>query len=170
MVERAAARAAECGAANVDALVVGRSIDDEAVRRHGPVDFVHSVLVFQHIVAAEGFPLLDQLLDVLAPGGHGFVQIQGRNPGGPLDQGLRALRFRHGWFNALAIKSRLRRLTDLVMLYEYDPVDLLRHLAATPSPTWSSSRSPRAPMAMSCGCTSPSSTVPTRRSLRPGAR
>jgi hypothetical protein len=98
------------------------------VQRHGPVDFVHSVLVFQHIVAAEGFALLDQLLDVLAPGGHGFVQVQARNPGGPLDQGLRALRFRNGWFNALAMKSRLRRLTDLVMLYEYDPVDLLRHL------------------------------------------
>ncbi|MGH9006768.1 MAG: class I SAM-dependent methyltransferase [Acidimicrobiales bacterium] len=130
MVARATGRAADCRAGNVEALVVGRTIDAEAVRRHGRVDFIHSVLVFQHIVAADGLALFDQLLELLDHGGHGFVQFQARNPGGELDRGLRALRFGHGWFNAVATKSRIRRLADLVMLYEYDPIDLLRHLAA----------------------------------------
>jgi SAM-dependent methyltransferase len=131
MVKRSEARAEECGAANAHALVIDRTIDAEAVAQWGPVDFVHSVLVFQHIVAAEGFELFDQLLDVLAPGGHGFVQFHCHDPGGEFVRAIRELRLRHRWFNSLVVRSRLRPLTDsLVMLYEYDVLELLGHLAA----------------------------------------
>jgi hypothetical protein len=93
------------------------------------VDFVHSVLVFQHIVASEGFALFDQLLQILAPGGFGFAQFHCHNPGGELERLARALRLRHGWLNSLALKSRVRLFSELVMLYEYDMVELLRHLS-----------------------------------------
>lgn len=130
MVERCRARLAESEVANAEALVIGRRIDPELARSLGPVDFVHSVLVFQHIVATEGLGLFDQLLDLLAPGGLGFVQFQGRNPGGELARALGEARHRHGWFNALAQRSRIPLFKDVVMLYEYDMVDLLGHLAS----------------------------------------
>lgn len=131
MVARAVARAAACGVANAHALVVDRTIDPDAAARWGPVDFVHSVLVFQHIVASEGFVLFDQLLDMLVPGGHGFVQFHCHDPGGEFVRAIRELRLRHRWFNSVVVRSRLRPLTDsLVMLYEYDVLELLRHLAA----------------------------------------
>lgn len=131
MVKRSEARAKACGAGNVHTLVIDRAIDADAVARWGPVDFVHSVLVFQHIVASEGFALFDQLLKVLVPGGHGFVQFHCHDPGGELVRAVRELRLRHRWFNSLVVRSRLRPFTDsLVMLYEYDVLDLLRHLAA----------------------------------------
>jgi SAM-dependent methyltransferase len=131
MVERSAARLAECGLRDAQALVVDRRIDTARLAAFGPVDFVHSVLVFQHIVPEEGFELLDQLLELLAPGGHGFLQFYGRGPGSDVVRALRGLRVRHRWFNSLVVRSRLRPLTEsLVMLYEYDVLELLRHLAA----------------------------------------
>jgi SAM-dependent methyltransferase len=130
MVERAIERAARCGVDNVGAMVIDRRIDPDAVAQWGSVDFVHSVLVFQHIVATEGFALFAQLLELLAPGGFGFVQFHGRNPGGELERLVRALRVRYRWFNSLALKSRMPLFSDLVMLYEYDVLELLRHLSA----------------------------------------
>ncbi|HXR54995.1 MAG TPA: class I SAM-dependent methyltransferase [Acidimicrobiales bacterium] len=130
MVDRARARMAECGVKNAEALVVGRRIDPEAAGELGPVDFVHSVLVFQHIVATEGFALFDQLLDLLCPGGLGFCQFHCKNPGGETQRVLRGLRLRHDWFNTFALKSRVPLFRDLVMLYEYDMAELLFHLAA----------------------------------------
>lgn len=130
MVKRSAARLDECGVGNGHALVVDRSIDSDAVAQWGPIDFVHSVLVFQHIVATAGFVLFDQLLDVLVPGGHGFVQFHCHDPGGGFVRVVRDLRLRHHWFNALALRSRLALFTEsVVMLYEYDVLDLLGHLA-----------------------------------------
>ena len=129
MVKRSEARATQCALDNAHTLVIGRTIDAGAVAQWGPVDFVHSVLVFQHIVASEGFALFDQLLDVLSPGGHGFVQFHCHDPGGELVRAVRELRLRHRWFNSMVVRSRLRPFTDsLVMLYEYDVLDLLRHL------------------------------------------
>jgi SAM-dependent methyltransferase len=129
MVERCRARLVECEATNAEVLVVGRRIDPGLAASIGPVDFVHSVLVFQHIVAAEGLALFEQLLDLLVPGGLGFVQFQGKNPGGELSRAIRELRFRHRWFNTLVLRSRIPQLNDLVMLYEYDMLDLLGRLA-----------------------------------------
>jgi|SRR5579872_2661096 len=128
MVERARQHLAGCGVTNAEAQRVDRTIDSAIIGRHG-VDFVHSVLVFQHIVATEGLDLFDQLLALLEPGGLGFVQFQCKNPGGELERAIRALRLRHGWFNALCLKSRIPLFRDLVMLYEYDMTDLLRLLA-----------------------------------------
>ncbi len=130
MVERCRTRLAECGVDNAEAFVVGRRLDPELTAGVGPVDFVHSVLVFQHIVAAEGLALFDQLLELLAPGGLGFVQFQGRIPGGELARAARELRRRSRWFNTLAVRGRIPLFKDLVMLYEYDMVDLLGHLCA----------------------------------------
>jgi SAM-dependent methyltransferase len=130
MVARTAERLAAVGVDNASAIVIDRTIDPTAVSAHGPVDFVHSVLVFQHIVASEGFALFDQLLGVLDPGGFGFVQFHGHNPGGEVERLVRAGRLRYGWFNSLALKSRIPLFSDLVMLYEYDMVELLRHLSS----------------------------------------
>ncbi len=130
MVQRCRDRLNTCEVTNAEALVVGRRIEPELLARSGPVDFVHSVLVFQHVVPSEGLLLFDQLLELLAPGGFGFVQFWGRNPGGELSRALGELRRRHRWFNALAVRSRVPLFKDVVMLYEYDMVDLLGHLAA----------------------------------------
>jgi SAM-dependent methyltransferase len=130
MIEKASARLAECGVENARALVTGRQIEVEAVTGLGPVDFVHSVLVFQHIVPSEGARIFGQLLDVLTPGGFGFFQFRGKNPGGELEGAVRALRFRHGWFNVLAERSRISLLNRVVMLYEYDVLELLGQLSA----------------------------------------
>jgi SAM-dependent methyltransferase len=130
MVKRAIDRLAKVGVENATALVTDRRIDPKAVTEWGRVDFIHSVLVFQHIVASEGFALFDQLLEILAPGGFGFIQFHGHNPGGEFERVVRALRVRHGWFNSLALKSRIRLFSDLVMLYEYDMVELLGRLSA----------------------------------------
>ncbi len=131
MVKRAEARCHERGVGNAHALVIDRTIDADAVGEWGPVDFVHSVLVFQHIVASEGFALFDQLLDVLVPGGHGFVQFHCHDPGSDVARALRELRLGHRWFNSAMVRGPLRRFTDSsVMLYEYDVLDLLGHLAA----------------------------------------
>lgn len=129
MVERCRERLARCAVANAETFVVGRRLPPELTATRGPVDFVHSVLVFQHIVPSEGLALFDQLLDLLAPGGLGFVQFQGRIPGGELARTARELRRRSRWFNALAVRGWLPLFKDLVMLYEYDMDDLLRHLS-----------------------------------------
>jgi SAM-dependent methyltransferase len=128
MVARARQHLGACGVTNAEVRGVHRRIDAAVLGRRR-VDFVHSVLVFQHIVATEGLALFDQLLALLEPGGLGFVQFQCKNPGGELERAIRALRLRHGWFNALCLKSRIPLFRDLVMLYEYDMTDLLRLLA-----------------------------------------
>ncbi|MGH9047337.1 MAG: class I SAM-dependent methyltransferase [Acidimicrobiales bacterium] len=130
MVRRCRARLETVGIANAEATVIDRSFDWPGLERSGPVDFVHSVLVFQHIVAVEGFALFDQLLGLLAPGGCGFVQFHCKSPGGELDRTIRTLRLRHRHLNTLALRSGIRRLSDVVMLYEYDVVELLSHLAS----------------------------------------
>jgi SAM-dependent methyltransferase len=131
MVKRSDARARECGVGNAHAIAIDRTIEGQPIAQWGPVDFVHSVLVFQHIVASAGLALFDQLLGVLAPGGHGFVQFHCHDPGSDLVRAVRELRIRHRWFNSLVVRSRLRPFTDsLVMLYEYDLLDLLGHLSA----------------------------------------
>lgn len=130
MVARARDRIEGSGLSNATALLSGRSIDSAALSEHGAIDFVHSVLVFQHIVPAEGMALFDELLDVLAPGGFGFVHFFCQGPGAGLERLVRGLRFEHPRLNQLAIKSRIRVLNRVVMLYEYDPVELLSHLAA----------------------------------------
>jgi SAM-dependent methyltransferase len=129
MAERCRTRLAECGLDNADALVIERRIDPAEFARFGPVDFVHSVLVFQHVVTHEGFGLFDQLLELLVPGGHGFVHFHCKSPGGALARSVKDLRLRHPRFNALALNSRIPQLRDVVMLYEYDVLDLLDHLA-----------------------------------------
>jgi SAM-dependent methyltransferase len=67
MLRRAADRLATCAVENGELLVVDRRIDTDRVAAWGPVDFVHSVLVFQHILAEDGFALFDQLLELAAP-------------------------------------------------------------------------------------------------------
>jgi len=129
MAERAGQRLRECGVDNASALVVDRVLDRPALESFGPVDFVHSVLVFQHIIPVEGFALFDQLLSLLAPGGCGFAQFHCHSPGGERDRVVRALRFRSPRFNSFSLRSRVHALADVVMLYEYDVLDLLRHLA-----------------------------------------
>jgi SAM-dependent methyltransferase len=130
MIRRARERLEQCRIGNATVGVVGRTIDWPAVAASGPIDFVHSVLVFQHIVPTEGFALFDQLLEQLTPGGCGFVQFHSRSPGGELEGLFRALRFRYPRLNALALKSRVSALRDVVMLYAYEVLDLLRHLTA----------------------------------------
>ncbi len=128
MAKRCEGRLAECGLSNGAAFVTGRRIDPGPLAPFGPVDFVHSVLVFQHIATEEGLGLLDQLLDLLAPGGHGFLQFHCKSPGGAAARAVKSLRLRSPRMNALAIKSRIPALRDVVMLYEYDVLDLLWHL------------------------------------------
>ncbi len=128
MAKRCEERLAECGLENGAALVTGRRIDPGPLAPFGPVDFVHSVLVFQHIASDAGLALFDQLLDLLAPGGRGFVQFHCKSPGGAPARALKALRLASPRLNALAIKSRIPALRDVVMLYEYDVLDLLGHL------------------------------------------
>jgi predicted O-methyltransferase YrrM len=130
MVERAQARLAMCGHANATVLVSGRAIDGSEVRRFGDVDFVHSVLVFQHIARVEGMALFDQLLDLLVPGGFGFAHFFCQGPGGELERLVRSVRFGHPWFNRFTTRSHLPLLNRAVMLYEYDVLELLSHLAA----------------------------------------
>lgn len=130
MIQRCEDRIADCAVSNAAAALVDRRIGAADVERWGPIDFIHSVLVFQHIVADQGFALFDQLLELLVPGGCGFVQFHSRSPGGEVARAVKALRFRSHRFNSLALKSRIPALRDVVMLYEYDVLDLLRHLAA----------------------------------------
>lgn len=131
MLDRARSRLDAAGLLSENAvLVTGRTIDREAVEVFGAIDFVHSVLVFQHIVPEEGLALFDQLLELLAPGGFGFVQFICRCSGGEWARLVRHLRLRSGWINALALRSRLSPLTRVEMLYEYEVLELLRRCAA----------------------------------------
>jgi trans-aconitate methyltransferase len=49
--------------------------DDSLSQVAGPVDLITSQLVFQHIPPERGYRLLGQLLQLLEPGGYGYIHI-----------------------------------------------------------------------------------------------
>lgn len=71
MLEEASANAERLGQANVR-LVLS---DDALSRVDGEFDLVHSAIVFQHIDVSRGRRLFQRLLELLAPGGIGAIQI-----------------------------------------------------------------------------------------------
>lgn len=65
MLEEAVANCRRLALSNVDLVRVG----DAAAELEGEFDFIHSVIVFQHIAPARGERLLAELCGRLAPGG-----------------------------------------------------------------------------------------------------
>lgn len=63
-----------CETRNLDNVVLVPS-DDELSGLSGHYDFVHSLIVFQHIPVARGVRIFARLLACLAPGGVGVVQF-----------------------------------------------------------------------------------------------
>ncbi len=57
-----------------------------------PLDFVLSKIVFQHIPASEGFPILERLATRLSPGGVGILDLPVRYTGGRVRRALSAVR------------------------------------------------------------------------------
>lgn len=56
---------------NIDFVETGRLMAGEV----SPVDFVHTVLVLQHVRVRQGMEIIARLLDVLAPGGRFAIHI-----------------------------------------------------------------------------------------------
>jgi SAM-dependent methyltransferase len=71
MLAEARLNAERRGVANVELL----QSDDSLSLLQGQFDLVHSAIVFQHIDVQRGRRLFQRLLDVLAPGGIGAIQI-----------------------------------------------------------------------------------------------
>ncbi|MGH9044667.1 MAG: class I SAM-dependent methyltransferase [Acidimicrobiales bacterium] len=127
MVDKARERLGSLSIENATAQVVGEGIEGLTP---ASFDFVHCVLVFQHIAPAHGLALLRQLLELLEPGGKGFVQFycHGKETAGVAH--LRSLRFAHGRLNQLCVATGIGKLKNMVMLHEYAIMEVLDALHA----------------------------------------
>jgi 2-polyprenyl-3-methyl-5-hydroxy-6-metoxy-1,4-benzoquinol methylase len=85
--------AANCAAAGIDNARFVLS-DETLSRLQGEFDFMHSVVVFQHIPPPRGLALLARLLGHLAPGGAVALQFFHDTQASPLLRGLVHLRYR----------------------------------------------------------------------------
>jgi SAM-dependent methyltransferase len=90
----------------------------------GPFDWINSFIVFQHIPPERGAPLMEALLDRLAPGGHVSLHVTvwrdahlepARMPG--------LLRLRRAIAQA---RGRIKTASGLIMMYDYDLSSLVR--------------------------------------------
>ncbi|MBI5477859.1 MAG: class I SAM-dependent methyltransferase [Deltaproteobacteria bacterium] len=71
MLDEGARNAARYGVSNVE-WVLG---DDGLTRLSGAFDFVHSMLVFQHIRPANGYRIMQRMLSALSPGGVAALHV-----------------------------------------------------------------------------------------------
>lgn len=85
------------------------------------LDFICSLLVFQHIPVPRGLSTLRSLLHRLAPGGVAALQFTFRRPGGPLRRFGRSLRARIPWLHRL-LGARL----PYMQMNEYDREEIRR--------------------------------------------
>lgn len=127
MVSEARANCARAGMSNVEFLDCSAGLDDVI----GPFDFIHSLIVFQHIPPAEGYRLLEELLARLAPSGSGMLHFTFARIA-PLHQRIiqgirRSSRAVHRVLNL--VQGRPFQ-TPLMAMYEYDLARIIRTLHA----------------------------------------
>lgn len=95
--------------------------DDSLSGLVGNYDFMHSALVFQHILTERGLRLLSELLKHLAPGGVVALQFFYRADAPKWVRALVKLRYRIPWLNNLRNMLRGRPLHEPAMqLHCYD--------------------------------------------------
>jgi SAM-dependent methyltransferase len=126
MLSRAAAHLTRVNVANVE-LVHANHVPPIA----SPVEFVHSALVLQHVHPSRGLAIVEELLNVLAPGGCGAVQFHLKGSSSHLRQLSRRLRERSQVASNLLVRVRGGDSREaLVLMYPYDSTSILRALAA----------------------------------------
>jgi SAM-dependent methyltransferase len=96
-----------------------------------PVDFIHSTIVLQHINPKRGLPIVEQLVDVLAPDGCGALQFHLQGAGGTAMRLVRGALERSQTLNQLAVRVTRRPTRNaLVLMHPYNLTSVLRILAA----------------------------------------
>jgi SAM-dependent methyltransferase len=127
MLEEARANARHAAVGNVTFAPSTPALDGV----DGPFDFVHSYIVFQHIPPGDGYPLLDALLERLAPGGAGMLHFTYARRAPWLRRAVHAARRSVPLVNA-AVNLAQRRPpgTPMLAMYEYDLPRVLGALAA----------------------------------------
>lgn len=107
------AHAADRGLANVS---VAASVDEAA----GSFDFIHSLMVFQHIPTPVGMEIIAKLLDRVAPGGVTALQVPLADKAGLARRCVSVMR-RFTPFNAVTNLARGRSWDEpLMRMYRYD--------------------------------------------------
>jgi hypothetical protein len=126
MVEHAAANAARSDVANAHFAVDGTAV----TALPGRFDFVHSVIVLQHIHPRSGYLIVERLVNALSEGGVGALHVTYRNP-------LRwHARIRHAlyarWPRLRAVRRRLAGGAPgpVLPMYTYDVARVLAILRA----------------------------------------
>lgn len=90
----------------------------------GPFDWINSFIVFQHIPPERGAPLMEALLDRLAPGGHVSLHVTvWRDAHLEPSRPPLLLRLRRAIAQA---RGRIKAASGLIMMYDYDLSSLVR--------------------------------------------
>jgi trans-aconitate methyltransferase len=127
MLAEAAKNAKECGLSNATFV----PSDDHLSKVAGPLNFVHSFIVFQHIPPRRGEVILRTLIDLLTEGGVGalhftFSWSSGTSPARRLlTRGYKAFPLAYGMRNLL---KRLPVNEPMMQMNEYNLNHLLRIL------------------------------------------
>ena len=125
MIAEAEKNCRDAGLGNVEFV---RSSDELADLR-GPFDFIHSVIVFQHIPPARGRRIMERLVSLLAPGGVGALHFTYHIPGSSFWRAFSVLRQRFQPVNWAVNLLKRRSLTyPMTQMNAYDLPDLFRFL------------------------------------------
>jgi SAM-dependent methyltransferase len=111
MVEIARANCGQAGRANIE-FIVSDGLDLSPDLRF---DFIHSVLVFQHIAPETGLRIVEQLLDRLAPGGVFALHVNLARHRGNVTNILYQVRRRSGLVHGLLNVARGRPADEPLM-------------------------------------------------------
>lgn len=124
MLDEADANARRSGVEN---LTLVRS-DDGLSQVVGPFDFVHSYIVLQHIPVNRGMRIVERLVDLLAPGGVGAIQVTYHCAQPRLARITRTIRERVPFAHGAANLVRRRDLHDPYMLMQGYDLNAVLHV------------------------------------------
>ena len=125
MLSRARHHAEDAGLINIHFAASDPALEE--VR--GPVDFVLSFIVFQHILPELGYRLTAQILQRLAPGGYGALHFTVSRRASRLRRSIHAARRSSPIINALVnVFQRRAPTTPMMPMFEYKRDTLYRLL------------------------------------------
>ncbi len=118
MIEEASANVERLGLGNVELRVDSDELDTLA----GDFDFIHSVLVFQHIEPDRGERIVGRLCELLRAGGVAVLQFTTESRRGVVGDALDAMRERHRPLHALLnLLSGASPRQPLMRMHVYSP-------------------------------------------------